>query len=148
MIPRFFITIGGYWLFQLGVGLAAVLIMGGNFLRSYVVYQEFLCRSAISVGVSLLLLGIIQMVPAAQNSFLVMGSPIGLYLNVSKISATGIFCFPFCPHFEGSMLLIWCGIAAVLGVVGFMRFEKRRCELAGHPLCERRKRDVDFLAGM
>ncbi len=123
MIPRFFITIGGYWLFQLGVGLAAVLIMAVIFCAAMLFTKNFYAGSAISVGVSLLLLGIIQMVPAAQNSFLVMGSPIGLYLNVSKFLQQD-FLFSILPHFEGSMLLIWCGIAAVLGVVGFMRFRK------------------------
>lgn len=123
MVSRFFITIGGYWLFQLGVGLAAVLIMALIFCAAMLVTKNFYAGSAISVGVSLLLLGIIQMVPAAQNSFLVMGSPIGLYLNVSKFLQQD-FLFSILPHFEGIMLLIWCGIAAVLGVVGFMRFRK------------------------
>lgn len=123
MVSRFFITIGGYWLFQLGVGLAAVLIMAVIFCAAMLFTKNFYAGSAISVGVSLLLLGIIQMVPAAQNSFLVMGSPIGLYLNVSKFLQQD-FLFSILPHFEGIMLLIWCGIAAVLGVVGFMRFRK------------------------
>lgn len=123
MLPRFFITIGGYWLFQLGVGLAAVLIMAVIFCAAMLFTKNFYAGSAISVGVSLLLLGLIQMVPAAQNSFLVMGSPIGLFLNVGKFLQQG-FLFSILPHFEGVMLLIWCGIAAVLGVVGFMRFRK------------------------
>lgn len=123
MISRFFITIGGYWLFQLGVGLAAILIMTLVFCAAMLVTKNFYAGSAISVGVSLLLLGLIQMVPAAQNSFLVMGSPIGLYLNVSKFLQQD-FLFSILPHFEGIMLLIWCGIAAGLGAVGFMRFRK------------------------
>ena len=123
IVSRFFITIGGYWLLQLGVGLAAVLIMAVIFCAAMLFTKNFYAGSAISVGVSLLLLGIIQMVPAAQNSFLVMGSPIGLYLNVSKFLQQD-FLFSILPHFEGIMLLIWCGIAAVLGVVGFMRFRK------------------------
>lgn len=123
MVSRFFITIGGYWLFQLGVGLAAILIMTLVFCAAMLVTKNFYAGSAISVGVSLLLLGLIQMVPAAQNSFLLMGSPIGLFLNVGKFLQQG-FLFSILPHFEGVMLLIWCGIAAVLGVVGFMRFRK------------------------
>ena len=123
MVSRFFITIGGYWLFQLGVGLAAVLIMTLVFCAAMLVTKNFYAGSAISVGVSLLLLGLIQMVPAAQNSFLVMGSPIGLFLNVGKFLQQG-FLFSILPHFEGVMLLIWFGIAAVLGTVGFMRFRK------------------------
>lgn len=123
MISRFFITIGGYWLFQLGVGLAAVLIMALIFCAAMLVTKNFYAGSAVSVGVSLLLLGLIQMVPAAQNSFLLMGSPIGLFLNVGKFLQQG-FLFSILPHFEGVMLLIWCGIAVVLGTVGFMRFRK------------------------
>ena len=123
MISRFFITIGGYWLFQLGVGLAAVLIMTLVFCAAMLVTKNFYAGSAVSVGVSLLLLGLIQMVPAAQNSFLLMGSPIGLFLNVGKFLQQG-FLFSILPHFEGVMLLIWCGIAVVLGTVGFMRFRK------------------------
>lgn len=121
--PRFSITIGGYWLFQLGAGLAAVLIMALIFCAAMLVTKNFYAGSAISVGVSLLLLGVIQMVPAAQNSFLLMGSPIGLYLNVGKFLQSE-FLFSILPHFEGIMLLIWCGIAAVLAAVGFVRFRK------------------------
>lgn len=123
MVSRFFITIGGYWLFQLGIGLAAVLIMTLVFCAAMLVTKNFYAGSAISVGVSLLLLGLIQMVPAAQNSFLVIGSPIGLFLNVGKFLQQD-FLFSILPHFEGIMLLIWFGIAAVLGTVGFMRFRK------------------------
>ena len=123
MVSRFFITIGGYWLFQLGVGLAAILIMTLVFCAAMLVTKNFYAGSAVSVGVSLLLLGLIQMVPAAQNSFLVMGSPIGLFLNVGKFLQQD-FLFSILPHFEGVMLLIWFGIAAVLGTVGFMRFRK------------------------
>lgn len=123
MVSRFFITIGGYWLFQLGVGLAAVLIMTLVFCAAMLVTKNFYTGSAVSVGVSLLLLGLIQMVPAAQNSFLIMGSPIGLFLNVGKFLQQD-FLFSILPHFEGVMLLIWFGIAAVLGTVGFMRFRK------------------------
>jgi len=123
MVSRFFITIGGYWLFQLGIGLAAVLIMTLVFCAAMLVTKNFYAGSAISVGVSLLLLGLIQMVPAAQNSFLIMGSPIGLFLNVGKFLQQD-FLFSILPHFEGVMLLIWFGIAAGLGAVGFMRFRK------------------------
>ena len=123
MIPRFFITIGGYWLFQLGVGLAAVLIMTLVFCAVMMVTKNFYAGSAVSVGVPLLLLGLIVNVPAAQNSCLVMGSPIGLFLNTGKFLQQD-FLFSILPHFEGIMLLIWCGIAAVLAAVGFVRFRK------------------------
>ena len=36
----------------------------------------------------------------------------------------GEVLFSILPHFEGVMLLIWFGIAAGLGTVGFMRFRK------------------------
>lgn len=123
LIPRFPITVGGYWWFQLGVGLGTILIMTLVFCAAMLVTKNFYAGSAISVGVSLLLLGLIQMVPAAQNSFLVMGSPVGLYLNVGKFLQQD-FLFSILPHFEGAMLLIWCGIASVLGTVGFVRFRK------------------------
>ena len=123
MISRFFITIGGYWLFQLGVGLAAVLIMAVIFCAAMLFTKNFYAGSAISVGISLLLLGLVQMMPAAQNSFLLMGSPIGLYLNVGKFLQQS-FLFSILPHFEGVMLLIWFGIAAILAGLGFVRFRK------------------------
>lgn len=123
MISRFFITIGGYWLFQLGVGLAAVLIMAVIFCAAMLFTKNFYAGSAISVGVSLLLLGLVQMMPAAQNSFLLMGSPIGLYLNVGKFLQQS-FLFSILPHFEGVMLLIWFGIAAILAGLGFVRFRR------------------------
>lgn len=123
IISRFFITIGGYWLFQLGVGLAAVLIMTLVFCAVMMVTKNFYAGSAVSVGVSLLLLGLIVNVPAAQNSFLLMGGPIGLFLNTGKFLQQD-FLFSILPHFEGIMLLIWCGIAAVLAAVGFVRFRK------------------------
>lgn len=120
---RFPITIGGYWLFQLGVGLEAVLIMTLVFCAAMMFTRSFFAGSAISVGISLLLLGIVQMVPAARNSFLMMGSPIGLLLNVGKFLQQS-FLFSILPHFEGVMLLIWFGIAAILAGLGFMRFRK------------------------
>lgn len=123
LIPRFPITIGGYWWFQLGVGLGSVLIMALIFSAAMIFTKSFYAGSAISVGVSLLLLGLVQMVPAAQNSFLLMGSPIGLFLQAGKFLQQD-FLFSILPHFEGIMLLIWFGIAAGLGAVGFMRFRK------------------------
>ena len=120
---RFPITVGEYWLFQLGVGLASVLIMTLVFCAAMMFTRSFFAGSAISVGVCLLLLGLITNVPVAQNSFLMMGSPIGLFLNVGKFLQQG-FLFSILPHFEGIMLLIWFGIAAGLGAVGFMKFRK------------------------
>ena len=122
-IPRFPITVGGYWWFQLGVGLGTILIMALIFSVAMMFTRSFYTGSAISVGISLLLLGLVQMVPAAQSSFLLMGSPIGLFLQAGKFLQQD-FIFSILPHFEGVMLLIWFGIAAVLGAVGFVRFRK------------------------
>ena len=123
IVSRFFITIGGYWLFQLGVGLAVVLIMAVIFCAAMLFTKNFYAGSAISVGVSLLLLGVILMVPGAQNSFLLMGSPIGLFLQAGNFLQEQ-FLFSILPHFEGVMLLVWCGIAAILATLGFVRFRK------------------------
>lgn len=124
IVSRFFITIGGYWLFQLGVGLAAVLIMALVFCAAMLVTKNFYAGSAISVGVSLFLLGVVLMVPDAQNSFLLMGSPIGLFLQAGHFLQERFFLFSILPHFEGVMLLIWFGIAAILTALGFVRFRK------------------------
>ena len=124
VVPRISITIGGYWWFQLGVGLAAVLIMALIFCAAMALTKNFYAGSAISVGVSLLLLGLVQLVPDAQNSFLLMGSPIGLYLKAGAFLQDRFCRFYILPHFEGVMLLVWCGIAAILATVGFMRFRK------------------------
>lgn len=123
-IPRFAITIGGYWWFQLGVGLGAVLIMTLIFCASMLLTKSFYAGSAISVGVSLFLLGVVLMVPDAQNSFLLMGSPIGLFLQAGHFLQERFFLFSILPHFEGVMLLIWFGIAAILTALGFVRFRK------------------------
>ncbi len=122
-IPRFPITVGGYWWFQLGVGLGAVLVMALIFSAAMMLTKSFYAGSAISVGVSLLLLGIVQMVPGAQNSLLLMGSPISLFLNTGKFLQQS-FLFSILPHFEGYSLLAWGGIAAVLGALGFLRFRR------------------------
>ena len=122
--PRISLTIGGYWWFQMGVGLATVLIMALIFCAAMVLTKNFYAGSAISVGVSLLLMGLVQLVPDAQNSFLVMGSPIGLLLEAGTFSYAQFCNFYILPHFEGIMLLIWGGLAAVLAVLGFVRFRK------------------------
>ena len=122
-IPRFPITVGGYWWFQLGVGLGTILIMALIFSAAMIFTKSFYAGSAISVGVSLLLLGIVQMVPAVQNSFLLMGSPIGLFLQAGKFLQEQ-FLFSILPHFEGISLLIWGGIAAILAALGFVRFRR------------------------
>lgn len=124
IIPRFAITIGGYWWFQLGVGLGAVLIMTLIFCASMILTKSFYAGSAISVGVSLLLLGVLQMMPDAQNSFLLMGSPIGLFLQAGHFLQGRFFLFSILPHFEGISLLIWGSIAAILTALGFVRFRK------------------------
>lgn len=123
LIPRFPITVGGYWWFQLGVGLGTVLIMALIFSVAMMVTRSFYAGSAISVGISLLLLGLVQMVPAVQSSFLLMGSPIGLFLQAGKFLQQD-FLFSILPHFEGLSLLIWGSFAAVLAVLGFVRFRK------------------------
>ena len=122
-VPRFFVTVGGYWWFQLGVGLGAVLVMALIFSAAMLLTKSFYAGSAISVGVSLLLLVIVQMVPGAQNSLLLMGSPISLFLNTGKFLQQS-FLFSILPHFEGYSLLAWGGIAAVLGALGFLRFRR------------------------
>ena len=123
VIPRFPITVGGFWWFQLGVGLATVLIMALIFSAAMALTKNFYAGSAVSVGVSLLLLGVILMVPGAQNSFLLMGSPIGLFLQAGKFLQEQ-FLFSILPHFEGISLLVWGGIAAVLAALGFVRFRR------------------------
>ena len=123
LIPRFPITVGGYWWFQLGVGLGTVLIMALIFSAAMIFTKSFYAGSAISVGVSLLLLCLIQMVPGMQNSMLLMGSPIGLFLQAGKFLQEQ-FLFSILPHFEGISLLIWGGIAAILAALGFVRFRR------------------------
>lgn len=123
-IPRFAITIGGYWWFQLGVGLGAVLIMTLIFCASMILTKSFYAGSAISVGVSLLLLGMIQMVPELRYSLFLTGSPIGLFLQAGHFLQERLFLFSILPHFEGVSLLVWGGIAAILTALGFVRFRK------------------------
>lgn len=123
-IPRFAITIGGYWWFQLGVGLGAVLIMALIFCASMLLTKSFYAGSAISVGVSLLLLGMIQMVPGVQNSLFLTGSPVGLFLQAGHFLQERLFRFSILPHFEGISLLVWGSIAAILAALGFVRFRK------------------------
>lgn len=123
VIFRFAVTIGGYWWFQLGVGLGVVLIMTLIFSATMIFTKSSYAGSAISIGISLILLGVIQMIPAAQTSFLLMGSPIGLFLQAGKFLQEQ-FLFSILSHFEGIMLLIWGGIAAVLVALGFIRFRK------------------------
>lgn len=123
-IPRFAITIGGYWWFQLGVGLGAILIMALIFSASMVFTKSFYAGSAIAVGVSLLLLGLIEIVPGMQNSMLFMGSPIGLFLQAGCFFQERLFQFSMLSHFEGIMLLIWGSFAAILAALGFVRFRR------------------------
>ena len=100
-IPRFAITIGGYWWFQLGVGLGAVLIMTLIFCASMLLTKSFYAGSAISVGVSLLLLGMIQMVPETAVFFVPHCSPIGLFLQAGHFCRRGSSCSPYCPILRG-----------------------------------------------
>ena len=124
IIPRLALTIGGYWWFQLGIGLGAVLIMALVYAAAMVLTKSFYAGSAISVGISLFLLLLIQMMPAMRNSLLLMSTPIGLYLNVGNFAQPQSFLFSILPHFEGISLLIWGGIAAILAALGFVRFRR------------------------
>lgn len=124
IIPRLALTIGGYWWFQLGIGLGAVLIMALVYSAAMVLTKSFYAGSAISVGISLFLLLLIQMMPAMRNSLLLMSTPIGLYLNIGNFAQPQSFLFSVLPHFEGVMLLVWCGIAAILAALGFVRFRR------------------------
>lgn len=124
IIPRLALTIGGYWWFQLGIGLGAVLIMALVYSAAMVLTKSFYAGSAISVGISLFLLLLIQMMPAMRNSLLLMSTPIGLYLNVGNFAQPQSFLFSILPHFEGISLLIWGGIAAIFAALGFVRFRK------------------------
>ncbi len=124
VVPRLAITIGGYWWFQLGVGFATVLIMALIFSAAMVLTKNFYAGSAISVGVSILLYGLIQIIPGTQNSMLLMGSPIGLFLNAGVFLQERLCEFYILPRFEGLSLLIWGGFAAILAVLGFVRFRK------------------------
>lgn len=123
-IPRIAITVGGYWWFQLGVGLGAVLIMALVFSAAMVLTKSFYAGSAVSVGIALFLLLIVQMMPAMRNSLMLMSTPIGLYLNIGNFVQLQSFLFAILPHFEGLSLLIWGGFAAILAVLGFVRFRR------------------------
>lgn len=124
IIPRLALTIGGYWWFQLEIGLGAVLIMALVYSAAMVLTKSFYAGSAISVGISLFVLLLVQMMPAMRNSLLLMSTPIGLYLNVGNFAQPQSFLFSILPHFEGISLLIWGSFAAILAVLGFVRFRK------------------------
>lgn len=124
IIPRLALTIGGYWWFQLGIGLGAVLIMALVYSAAMVLTKNFYAGSAISVGISLFVLLLVQMMPAMRNSLLLMSTPIGLYLNVGNFAQPQSFLFSILPHFEGISLLIWGGFAAIFATLGFVRFRK------------------------
>lgn len=51
IVPRTAITVGGYWWFQLGVGLGAVVIMALFFSALMVLTKNFYAGSAVSIGV-------------------------------------------------------------------------------------------------
>ncbi len=125
IVPRTAITIGGYWWFQLGVGLGAVVIMALFFSAIMVLTKNFYAGSAISIGVPLFLIMMIFMEPnAARNSLCMMSTPIGLYYNAGLFLQPQSFLFSILPHFEGISLLIWGGIAAILAALGFVRFRR------------------------
>ncbi len=125
IIPRFPITVGGYWWFQLGVGLGAVCIMALFFSAAMILTKNFYAGSAISIALPLFLIMMIFMEPnAARNSLCMMSTPIGLYYNAGLFLQPQMFLFSILPHFEGLSLLIWGSFAAVLAVLGFVRFRK------------------------
>ena len=76
------------------------------------------------MGIALFLLLIVQMMPAMRNSLMLMSTPIGLYLNIGNFVQPQSFLFAILPHFEGLSLLIWGGFAAILAVLGFVRFRR------------------------
>lgn len=119
-IPRFPITVGGYWLFQLGVGLGCVLIMGLIFVAFQLVTKNQYAGIALAVGFALCLIAIIQVVPGGENSLLAMSSPIGLFLNTG-LFLQARFLFSVLPHFEGLSLLFWGLVASLVGGLGFLR---------------------------
>ena len=125
IIPRFPITVGGYWWFQLGVGLGAVCIMALFFSAAMILTKNFYAGSAISIALPLFLIMMIFMEPnAARNSLCMMSTPIGLYYNAGLFLQPQMFLFSILPHFEGLSLLVWGGFAAILAVLGFVRFRR------------------------
>ena len=122
-IQRFPITVGGYWLFQLGVGLGCVLIMGLLFVAFQLVTKNQYAGIALAVGFSLCLIAIIQVVPGGENSLLAMSSPIGLFLNTG-LFLQARFLFAVLPHFEGLSLLFWGLVASLIGGLGFLRMRR------------------------
>lgn len=123
VIPRFPITIGGYWLFQTGLGLGCVLLMGLLFSGFILLTKSFYTGAALSAGVPLLILGLLQTVPATQSSLLLMGSPMGFFMQAGYLLQRN-FLFGILPHFEGISLLVWGGIALLAGALGFLRFRR------------------------
>ena len=125
IIPRFPITVGGYWWFQLGVGLGAVCIMALFFSAAMILTKNFYAGSAVSIAVPLFLMMMTFMEPnVTRNSLCMMSTPIGLYINAGLFLRPQMFLFSILPHFEGLSLLIWGGFAAILAVLGFVRFRK------------------------
>lgn len=125
IVPRIAVTVGGYWWFQLGVGLGTVVIMALFFSAIMVLTKNFYGGSAISVAVPLFLIMAIFMEPyAARSSLLMMSNPVGLYYNAGSFLQPQTFLFSILPHFEGISLLIWGGFAAILAALGFVRFRK------------------------
>lgn len=122
-IPRFPITVGGYWLFQLGVGLGCVLIMALIFVAFQLVTKNQYAGIALAVGFALCLMAVIQGVPGGENSLLAMGSPIGLFLNTG-LFLQARFLFAVLPHFEGLSLLFWGLVASLIGGLGFLRMRR------------------------
>ena len=114
---------GGYWLFQLGVGLGSVLIMALLFVAFQLVTKNQYAGVALAVGFSLCLIAIIQVVPGGENSLLAMSSPIGLFLNTG-LFLQARFLFAVLPHFEGLSLLFWGLVGSLVGGLGFLRMRR------------------------
>ncbi len=125
IVPRIAITVGGYWWFQLGVGLGTVVIMALFFSAVMILTKNFYAGSAVSIAVPLFLMMMTFMEPnVTRNSLCMMSTPIGLYINAGLFLRPQMFLFSILPHFEGLSLLIWGGFAAILAVLGFVRFRK------------------------
>ena len=117
--PAFPATAGQFWWFQLAVGLAAVLIMAVLFSAVILLVKKLYAGTAVMVCLTLYLLFPLF----GGSSLLFYGDPITLFLNAPYFPKSERV-FPILPWFEGGALLFWCGVAAILATLGFVRFRK------------------------
>lgn len=118
-VPEFPVTVGQFWWFQLAVGLAAVVIMAVLFSAVVLLVKNLYAGAA---GM-LCMYQLLTFFSTNNNPGLFIESPVRLFLDASDIPQ-GLNLFPILPWFEGGSLLFWSGVAAVLAVLGFMRFRK------------------------